>query len=60
MLFNFVGLVDKVEGSLSLKVQNADPRVQPFYSQILLMWYVAHCNWKRWANDASLYILLLP
>jgi hypothetical protein len=42
MSFNFVGLVDEVEASLSFKARNADPRVQPFYSRILYTWYVTH------------------
>jgi len=38
--FNFLGVVDKVEGSLLFKAQNVDPHIQPFYSWILYTWYV--------------------
>jgi hypothetical protein len=47
MSFNFVGLVDEVEGSLSFKARNADPRVQPFYSRILYTWYVTHGDYRN-------------
>jgi len=40
MSFNFLSIVDKVEGSLLFKAWNADPCIQPFYSQILYTWYV--------------------
>ena len=40
MSFNFLSVVDEVEGSLSFKARNADPRIQPFYSRILYTWYV--------------------
>ncbi|KAI0245682.1 nucleoporin Nup120/160-domain-containing protein [Lactifluus subvellereus] len=47
MSFNFVGLVDEVEASLSFKARNADPRVQPFYSRILYTWYVTHGDYQN-------------
>jgi hypothetical protein len=47
MSFNFVDLVDEVvERSLSFKVRNADPRVQPFYFRILYTWYVTHGDYR--------------
>jgi len=45
--FNFVGIVDEVEGSLSFKARNADPRIQPFYSRILYTWYVTHGDYRN-------------
>ncbi|KAI0307403.1 nucleoporin Nup120/160-domain-containing protein [Multifurca ochricompacta] len=47
MSFNFVGIVDEVEASLSFKARNADPRVQPFYSRILYTWYVTHGDYRN-------------
>jgi hypothetical protein len=47
MSFNFVGIVDEVEGSLSFKARNADPRTQPFYSRILYTWYVTHGDYRN-------------
>jgi len=47
MSFNFVGIVDEVEGSLSFKARNADPRIQPFYSRILYTWYVTHGDYRN-------------
>jgi len=47
MSFNFVGLVDEVEGLLSFKARNTNPRVQPFYSRILYTWYVTHGDYRN-------------
>ncbi|GBE77402.1 hypothetical protein SCP_0102750 [Sparassis crispa] len=47
MALNFVGFVDEVEESLSFKARNADPRVRPFYSRILYMWYISHGDYRN-------------
>jgi len=56
MSFNFVGLVDEVEASLSFKARNADPRVQPFYSRILYTWYVTHGDYQNGELATSIFI----
>ncbi|KAI9510623.1 nucleoporin Nup120/160-domain-containing protein [Russula earlei] len=47
MSFSFVDLVDDVEGSLSFKARNVDPRIQPSYSRILYTWYVTHGDYRN-------------
>jgi nuclear pore complex protein Nup160 len=47
MTFNFAGLADEVEDSLSFKARNADPRVRPFYSRILYAWYVQKGDYRN-------------
>ena len=59
MSFNFVGIVDEVEGSLSFKARNADPRVQPFYSRILYTWYVTHGDYRNGGPTMLRFTFLL-
>ncbi|THH14049.1 hypothetical protein EW146_g6244 [Bondarzewia mesenterica] len=73
MSFNFVGIVDEIEDSLSFKARNADPRVRPFYSRILYTWYISRGDYRNAAlvmyqratklstltNDLSQYIPLV-
>jgi len=59
MSFNFVGVVDEVEGSLSFKARNADPRIQPFYSRILYTWYVTHGDYRNGELD-FFFVFYLP
>lgn len=47
MSFNFMGIVDEVEQSLSFKARNADPRVRPFYSRILYTWYISRSDYRN-------------
>ncbi|GBE86753.1 hypothetical protein SCP_0906340 [Sparassis crispa] len=47
MALSFVGFVDEVEESLSFKARNADPRVRPFYSRILYMWYISRGDYRN-------------
>lgn len=44
---NFRGLVQEVEQSLSFKARNADPRVQPNWSQILYTWYTVRGDYRN-------------
>ncbi|KAL4241382.1 Nucleoporin Nup120/160 [Abortiporus biennis] len=46
MSYNFAGLAEEVEESLSFKARNADPRVRPFYSRILYTWYVSRGDYR--------------
>lgn len=46
MTYNFAGLADEVEGSLSFKSRNADPRIRPFYSRILYTWYISRGDFR--------------
>lgn len=45
--YNFVGVQDEVEESLSFKVRNADPRVRPFYSRILYTWHITRSDYRK-------------
>ncbi|KAJ3536697.1 hypothetical protein NM688_g6802 [Phlebia brevispora] len=47
MTFNFSGLADEVEDSLSFKARNADPRIRPFYSRILYTWYTSRGDYRN-------------
>lgn len=47
MSFNFSGLADEVEESLSFKARNADPRIRPFYSRILYTWYTSRGDYRN-------------
>lgn len=49
MSLNFCGLAKEVEESLSFKARNADPRVRPFYAQILYTWYVQRGDYRNGA-----------
>ena len=42
----FADLSKEVEGSLAFKARNADPRVRPYYSQILYAWYVERGDYR--------------
>ncbi|KAI0092550.1 nucleoporin Nup120/160-domain-containing protein [Irpex rosettiformis] len=50
MSYNFAGVVDEVEASLSFKARNADPQVRPFYSKILYTWYIARGDYRNAAS----------
>ena len=43
---NFLGLTKEVEESLAFKARNADPRVRPYYSQILYAWYIERGDYQ--------------
>ncbi|KAI0038000.1 hypothetical protein FA95DRAFT_1684755 [Auriscalpium vulgare] len=45
--YNFVGIADEVEESLSFKARNADPRMRPFYSRILYTWYTSRGDYRN-------------
>lgn len=47
MSYNFVGVHDEVEESLSFKVRNADPLARPLYSRILYTWHITRGDYRK-------------
>ncbi|KAF8639895.1 hypothetical protein AX17_001147 [Amanita inopinata Kibby_2008] len=47
LTFNFAGISDEVEGALSFKARNVDPRVKPCYAKILYAWYTGRGNHRN-------------
>lgn len=45
--FNFAGFSDEVENALAFKSRNSDPRVKPYYSQILYSWYISRSDYRN-------------
>ena len=62
MTFNFAGIAEEVEDSLSFKARNVDPRVQPLYSRILYSWYVFRGDYRngKHCHLSRLYSYLSP
>ena len=50
MSFNFTGIADEVEDALAFKARNViivDPRVTPYYSRILYLWYAHRGDYRN-------------
>ncbi|KAF9008833.1 nucleoporin Nup120/160-domain-containing protein [Cyathus striatus] len=45
--FDFGDIADEVEGALSFKARNVDPRLHPSYSRILYAWYIQRGDYRN-------------